>query len=203
MTWENGEYQPRQERAVEKKNRLLDAARERFATVGYHGTHARDIAEHAGVATGSFYRYFHDKKAIFMALCRRQEAEIGGRIFDQAQMMREASHSEQDILHAMIDFTMASHRENKSFHREVLAMQISDPDVAAWTRERDQRLLESLQSFLKSKQDQYRVTDLDAAAELILYTIEEMAHRIILFGSSSDGGRLTEELRTMLARYLF
>ncbi len=68
MTWKNGEYQPKQERADRKKGLILDAALDLFGTRGFHATTAKDVAAKAGVATGTFYRCFVDKKALFMAV---------------------------------------------------------------------------------------------------------------------------------------
>jgi hypothetical protein len=85
----------------------------------------------------------------------------------------------------------------------VLAMRILDPDLAAWTSEREQRLLDTLAAFLRTRRSDYRVQDLDAAAELIFYTIEEISHRTVLFDSPAGEQRLVRELQEMLTRYLF
>jgi AcrR family transcriptional regulator len=203
MTWNSGEYRPKQKRADEKKSRILDAALELFASRGYHGTTAKTIAARAGVATGSFYRYFRDKKAVFMALCLRSEEALGGRIFEFGRLIRREGRSEQELLNSLIRFSVAAHHENKAFHREVLTMQIRDPDVAAWTRDRERRLLAALLEFLRPMRSSYRVQDLEAAAELIYYAIEEVSHRAVLFDSPVGEERLVGELQDMLLRYLF
>lgn len=203
MNWINGEYQPTQKRADEKKRRILDAALDLFSLHGYHGTTAKAIASEAEVATGSFYRYFRDKKAAFMAVCLRMEEEFGGSIFEFGRQMRQEEHSEQEILKAMIRVAVEGHHRNKSFHREVLAMQILDPDVAAWTRAREKRFLRSLSEFLHPMHSSYRVQDLEAATELIYYAIEEVSHRAVLFDSPVGEDRLVSALQEMLLRYLF
>ncbi|THB74120.1 MAG: TetR/AcrR family transcriptional regulator, partial [Desulfobulbaceae bacterium] len=203
MNWKNGEYQPQQKRADEKKRLLMDTAVTQFSIHGYHGTTAKNIAREAGVATGSFYRYFKDKKAILMAVCHRMEQELGGSMFDFGRQMREEGHTEQEVLIALIKFAVAGHQRNKGFHREVLAMGIIDEDVAAWTRAREERVLTALLEFLKPMQSSYLVQDLEAAVELIYYTIEEFCHRAILFETPVGEERLTSELQEMLLRYLF
>jgi AcrR family transcriptional regulator len=203
MNWKDGEYQPKQRRANEKKHRILDAALELFSAHGFHGTTAKAIASEAGVATGSFYRYFRDKKAAFMAVCLRMEEELGGSIFDFGRQMRQEDHSEQEIIASMIRFAVAGHHRNKAFHREVLAMQILDPDVAAWTRAREERLLSALSEFLHPMHSSYRVQDLEAAVELIYYAIEEVSHRAVIFDSPVGEERLVKALQEMLLRYLF
>ena len=82
-------------------------------------------------------------------------------------------------------------------------MQILEPAVAAWTRAREERLLSALLEFLQPMHSSYRVQDLEAAAELIYYAIEEVCHRAVLFDSSVGEERLVKALQEMLRRYLF
>ena len=49
------------------RDRLLKAARELFVTRGYHAARPQDIARLAGLGQGTFYLYFPDKKACFVA----------------------------------------------------------------------------------------------------------------------------------------
>ncbi|MFH1112673.1 MAG: TetR/AcrR family transcriptional regulator [Pseudomonadota bacterium] len=203
MTWNNGEYQPRQKRAEEKKGLILDAALELFSAHGFHGTTAKAIAAGAGVATGSFYRYFRDKKAVFIAVCLRIEEDLGGRLFAFGQQMRSEGRSEREVLASLAGFTVLAHRRHKAFHREVLAMQLMDPDVAVWGGEREARLLAALLAFIRPMCAHYRVRDLEAATELVYYAIEEVAHRAVIFDSPVGDERLIRELEDMLSRYLF
>jgi AcrR family transcriptional regulator len=203
MTWINGEYHPRQKRSEEKKSRIMDAALELFSTEGFHGTTAKAIAARAGVATGSFYRFFRDKKAAFLAVCARMEQELGGCIFRHGEQLRQEGLPEAEILASLVHFAVTAHHRHRGFQREVLAMQITDPDLAAWSKEREQRVLSTLLDFLSTRRSDYRVQDLEAAAELILYSIEEVSHRGALFASPVGEERLIRELQDMLKRYLF
>ncbi|MDW8363625.1 MAG: TetR/AcrR family transcriptional regulator [Myxococcales bacterium] len=51
-----------------RREHLLACAREVFAERGYHGTSVDDIVRRAGVARGTFYLYFADRRAAFEAL---------------------------------------------------------------------------------------------------------------------------------------
>lgn len=61
-------YVPKQERAQKKRQALLESGRTLFLKNGYAQTTAKDIASHAGVATGTFYRYFNDKRQLLLAI---------------------------------------------------------------------------------------------------------------------------------------
>lgn len=203
MTWTDGEYHPKQQRADEKKARLLQAALELFGSQGFHRTTSKAIAAHADVATGSFYRYFKDKKALLMALCQQMEEELGGRMLQLGRELREQGQSEQQILAQMIHFAVTGHRHHPDFHREMLALQRQDPDVAQWTEQREARVRGALHQFLREGQGHYRVTDLEAAVELVFASVEAIAHRAILDESPVGEDRLIGSLQEMLQRYLF
>jgi AcrR family transcriptional regulator len=54
-----------------RRAQILSRARDVFARKGYHQAKIDDIVAAAGVARGTFYLYFHDKKAIFEELVNR------------------------------------------------------------------------------------------------------------------------------------
>ena len=63
--------------AERNRQRLLDAARELFATQGLEVT-LDDIARHAGVGTGTAYRRFPNKDALIEALMVERIGEMAG-----------------------------------------------------------------------------------------------------------------------------
>lgn len=50
----------------DKKERVMRAAIEEFQARGFEGAKVEDIAQKAGVAKGSIYQYFDDKKDLFL-----------------------------------------------------------------------------------------------------------------------------------------
>lgn len=48
--------------------RLLGAARQAFAELGYVATRVDDVVERAGLSHGTFYRYFKDKQDVLVGL---------------------------------------------------------------------------------------------------------------------------------------
>jgi AcrR family transcriptional regulator len=61
---------------VERRQQILSAARGLFAKRGYHQTTIDDIVAQAGVARGTFYLYFEDKRAVFSDLIDRFAAQL-------------------------------------------------------------------------------------------------------------------------------
>jgi AcrR family transcriptional regulator len=61
---------------AERRLQILTAARGLFAKRGYHLTTIDDIVAQAGVARGTFYLYFQDKRGIFSDLIDRFGAQL-------------------------------------------------------------------------------------------------------------------------------
>ncbi len=57
--------------AQERKNEILDAAAELFATKGYDGTSTNDILEKIGIARGTLYYHFKSKEDILDGMIER------------------------------------------------------------------------------------------------------------------------------------
>jgi len=60
----------------ERRQQILTVARDVFARRGYHQTTIDDIALQAGVARGTFYLYFEDKRAVFSDLIDRFASQL-------------------------------------------------------------------------------------------------------------------------------
>lgn len=61
----------------EKQQRILDAATEEFIAYkdNYKKSSVNRIAENAGIAVGSIYKYFYDKNDLFLYVYNRQRTE--------------------------------------------------------------------------------------------------------------------------------
>ena len=76
--------QPQQKRSKERVEKILDAAAEIFAEIGYDRATTHDIATRAETAIGSLYQFFPDKLAIFHALELRhleRVREMGAKLY--------------------------------------------------------------------------------------------------------------------------
>jgi AcrR family transcriptional regulator len=62
---------------AERRQQILLNAREVFAKRGYHAAKIDDIVAAAGVARGTFYLYFEDKRAIFEEIVDKTFVRLG------------------------------------------------------------------------------------------------------------------------------
>src|SRR5687767_11382450 len=71
---------PRRAKQAERRQAILEAALEEFASSGFAATRLEDVARRAGVAKGTIYLHFRDKEALFQELVRAMLSPIVGRI---------------------------------------------------------------------------------------------------------------------------
>ncbi|HEX6359794.1 TetR/AcrR family transcriptional regulator [Actinophytocola sp.] len=76
--------QPVQQRSAKRVEQMLEACAALIDELGYDGVTTTLIAERAGVAVGSLYQFFPDKRAVVQALTKRHldhfTKEIEGRL---------------------------------------------------------------------------------------------------------------------------
>lgn len=68
----------------DKRRIILDAALRVFAERGYHGTTVPEVADAAGVGTGTLYRYFEHKEALVNEVYRDAKGRLRAALLDDA-----------------------------------------------------------------------------------------------------------------------
>ena len=98
---------------------ILDAARGVFAEQGYEGASVRDIVRRTDLASGTFYNYFPDKDAIFIALLEETGEQARRRVRDARRRARTASEFVEGGYRAFFEF-IVSEPERFAFMRRNL-----------------------------------------------------------------------------------
>jgi AcrR family transcriptional regulator len=104
---------PVQGRSVARVNRMLDACAQLVDEVGYDGLTTTLLAERAGVAIGSVYQFFPDKRAIVQALTLRNLEAYLQRL--STRLQQEKSTHWWGAVDAAIDEYIAMHRTTPGF----------------------------------------------------------------------------------------
>lgn len=92
---------------------MLDACAELLDEIGYEALSTTRIAERAGVAIGSVYQFFPDKRAISRALTARNVEQFMARV--GCRFMMEEYHSTWEAVDAIIDVYVDMHRTVPGF----------------------------------------------------------------------------------------
>jgi AcrR family transcriptional regulator len=198
---------PVQKRGIVTKNKIIEAAEALFSETGYHKTNALEIAARAGVATGSFYGYFNNKKEVLIELIRNFYANALEKVLNayKAQLNDNKTDNYREgknLVHFMIQALYDTHEINPALHREFIAMMLLDKEIEEINREEEQKVIKSMTSLLNTYRDHIRVKDVEAAAVMLYRIGDEIIHRIRIMGMEIDKERILAELEDMICRYL-
>ena len=93
---------------TERRQQILTNARDVFAKRGYHAAKIDDIVAAAGVARGTFYLYFEDKRAIFEEIVDGTFAKLGAAVMrvdtdhPSRTVASQIEENIQRIVHALL-----------------------------------------------------------------------------------------------------
>ncbi|GGQ10924.1 TetR family transcriptional regulator [Streptosporangium pseudovulgare] len=120
---------PAQRRSARRVERMLDACADLLDEVGYEALTTTRIAERAGVAIGSVYQFFPDKRAIAQAVTRRNVERFISRI--GRRFLSEEYACWWDAVDAIIDEYVEMHRTVPGFRSlrfgDVVDLNLLDP----------------------------------------------------------------------------
>jgi len=110
---------PSQRRSARRVERMLDACAELLDEVGYEALSTTRIAQRAGVAIGSLYQFFPDKRAISRALTARNAERFVARV--GRRFIVEEFATVWEAIDAIIDEYVDMHRTVPGFRSLRLA----------------------------------------------------------------------------------
>jgi TetR/AcrR family transcriptional regulator, mexJK operon transcriptional repressor len=116
-------FVPKQERAQQKRKALEESGQILFIEKGYEHTTAKDIAAHAGVAIGTFYRYFSDKRQLLLSLL---EDKIEQMLPPEPKWF---SGDPVNFLNSLLE-AHAARLDEGGLHRVLPELILKDPDFA-------------------------------------------------------------------------
>jgi AcrR family transcriptional regulator len=163
---------------------LIQAAEHEFRDHGFAGTDSNKIARRAGYAPQTFYRWFSDKTAVFLAVYRRWEDEERRILGDLVR--RGAGDAE------LVEATVTHHRDHLRFRRSLRLLSL---EVEAVRRARADSRLRQISRIEKA--GAAPGLSLEAAAVRLLQ-IERLADALAE-GELADMGVGEAEARARLA----
>jgi AcrR family transcriptional regulator len=119
----------------ERRNQLLVAARQVFASKGYHAATVDDITRAAGVAKGTFYLYFNEKRAVFYDLIRTffdLVTEIGRSVAEEVGDREEYVRRLELAVGGLCELFREQRDLVKLVYRESMGL---DPELESMVRE--------------------------------------------------------------------
>jgi AcrR family transcriptional regulator len=138
---------PKRRRAVTVE-RLLDAALETFAEIGFAAASVEDICGRGGFTRGAFYSSFRTKDELFAALYSRETA----RELARAEELLVGIEDEPDPVTAAVDACLSTFRADRTWvlvHTEYQLHASRHPEAAAALRQREAALRAQLTGLIE------------------------------------------------------
>jgi AcrR family transcriptional regulator len=189
---------PVQGRSVARVGRMLDACAGLVDEVGYDGLTTTLLAERAGVAIGSVYQFFPDKRAIVQALTLRSLEgyleRLGARLAD------EGIANWWDAVDAAIDEYIDMHRTVPGF-RTLHFGDVVDIHLLDDERDNNDVIVSQLSALLIAR---FGIVDADRLQFVLAIAVEAADALIKLaFRRSQDGDAVVlEEAKALIKEYL-
>ncbi|MCX2955096.1 TetR/AcrR family transcriptional regulator [Lentzea sp. NEAU-D7] len=189
---------PRQVRAELTRDRILTAAAHVFSEHGYAAGTTNRIAERARVSIGSLYQYFPNKDAVLAELMVRH---IDRGTWTPADQLDLSPGTLESVVRALVRDAIDNHRDDPRLLRIMIEEgQLSAELRETITRHGEQRVAQVRDVF--ARHPDVDVRDLDAAVDLVVFTVELNTHRLAAFQQPVAMETFENELVDMVTRYL-
>ena len=168
--------EPKQKRAIEKKEKIIDAGFELICENGYYNTNTVEIAKKAGVSTGIVYQYFKDKYSIFMAGLEKNGEDI---FFPMLKLdsIKIDKNNFEITMKEMIQKYIKNHKMSKTAHEEITSMIHSNPDVAKYFYKRELLMTETLTNLFI--ENNFKKENLKEKVHVMIGLIDNLCHEVI------------------------
>ena len=168
--------EPKQKRAIEKKEKIIDSGFNLICKNGYHNTNTAEIAKEAGVSTGIVYQYFKDKYDIFMEGLEKYGDEI---FFPMLKINAKdfSINNMEESLNKMIKTYIKDHKLSQTAHEEITSMIHSNKEVANYFYKRELLMTETIKDLLVA--NNYKDNHLNEKVHIMIGLIDNLCHEII------------------------
>ena len=107
----------RKNRSKNRRNEVLDAARDLFFSNGYHGTTVEQIATRAGYSKRTVYLDFLNKDELFITVC----AEGGERLFEKLNQIPREGISFESAIDQFVRTYIEYSRDHGEYYRMIFS----------------------------------------------------------------------------------
>ncbi len=186
---------------TERRLQILAHAREVFARRGYHAAKIDEIVASAGVARGTFYSYFNDKRAVFEELVDHAFVRLG-----TAFVRVDTDHATRTVASQVkenIERIVATLLEDRATTKILLSDAVGlDPDL-------DRKLLYFYEQVGNLLEEAFRdgqalgivaQGDVRIFAVLTLGAMKELFYQVVMRGLEFPEERIVAEMYAFFCR---
>jgi AcrR family transcriptional regulator len=195
----------RQDRARRSYLALIEAATHLFGTHGYDAIGTPEIAQRAGVSVGTFYRYFDDKKQVYLEVTRRTMMVAYAATIEGLTPERFVGLARHETISQTVAILFDHVLEHPELTRSFTEMSLRDRDVATLRRAFEQVSVERLSALIAAITPRSVVPDPEATAWVLYGSAMQTAYGLAgHFGHPPvDAERARAALTSFIERALF
>ena len=194
--------QPVQARSLEKKERIVNAARDLINRMGLEAVTTNRIARAAGVSVGTVYSYFEDKHHIFDAVSEQYHTDMFVWAVGQVEELSRQASCLQEAISGLVRIVQQIHAKEPGIHKEAVIQSLKEHKPESHAPELDKSFDRAAYDLLMKFGHEMEQPDPEAGYYLIGITVEEAIHHMLIYGSPVSEERVFTQLSRMLYRYL-
>lgn len=167
---------PRQKRAIKKKEKIIEAGFNLICKNGYYNTNTAQIAKAAGVSTGIVYQYFKDKYDILTLGLEKYGDDIFFPMLKTDNILFDKKDFDK-FLHQMFKHYIDNHKVSNIAHEEIMSMVHSDKRIAEYYYKRELEMTNTIKKILLN--NEFKDDNLLEKIHIMLGLIDNLCHEVI------------------------
>lgn len=192
--------QTREDGAGDKRKAIVEAARDIFSRRGYDATTIAEIAAAAGIAVGTVYLYFHNKREIYIDASLSWATEV------VAELMKPEIFQLpiRQVPRAMIEKSFEISRKNNQY-MSLLQIDIQSPRELEIQRRAEEITIEALNTFFIQciARDNLLPFDTNMYARIIFGLVNHMLYDCFCLHTGANEENYRERTIEILERIFF
>ncbi len=196
---------PQQARSRRTRGRILEAASSCFERLGYDETTTAEIAREAGIAVGSVYDYFRDKREILLELLHDTVEQVADLVVQGLAPEGWTGADPRESVRKLLELVFHSRTLRPGLQRILWERFFKDPEVRSAVEAIEGRVRGAIVALLEAlrAEGRTRIEDPATAAFVVHLSVEWTASRLVLGGSPVDIDDAVDAATEMITRYLF
>ncbi len=196
---------PQQARSRRTRERILEAAGHCFERLGYDETTTAEIAREAGIAVGSVYDYFRDKRAILLELLHDTVEQVADLVVQGLAPESWTNTDPRESVRKLLELVFHSRTVRPGLQRILWERFFKDPEVRSAVEAIEERVRGAIVALLEAlrAEGRTRIEDAATAAFVVHLSVEWTATRVVLGGSPVDVDDAVDAAADMISRYIF
>lgn len=188
------------EEALNKRQAIIEAARELFAKQGYENTTIAQIARAAGVAVGTVYLYFQNKRQVLLHVSLTLDETIASTIWSPELLTIPL----RQVPRLLIEKSFRSCHENSRVMK-LYHLDVQTTEEAAIFHAQSERITEALDAYFRHIVAQGQVKPFDTLmyAKLLNTLVEATLKQCFVIENGQNEDLYRERLIELIERLFF